>query len=89
MELDWKKSLLLICKVLKLFVNALTARDKYSIRNRDNLTMPIQMQLSQIQEFSSNFFSFLKSTLNFKSFPKKEDPHSWCISDITDSEKRD
>ena len=40
----------MICKVLKLFVNALTARDKYSLRNRDYLTKPIQMELSQKQE---------------------------------------
>ena len=61
--MGWKKSLLLICKVLKLFVNALTSRDKYSLRNRDNLTQPIQMQLSQKQEtLSEFFFAFLKST---------------------------
>ena len=60
-----------------MFVNGLTAREKYSLRNRDNLTMPIQMELSQMQEFLPNFcFVFLKSTLNLKSFPKKEDPHS-------------
>ena len=60
-----------------MFVNGLTAREKYSLRNRDNLTMPIQMELSQMQEFLPNFFFvFLKSTLNLKSFPKKEDRHS-------------
>ena len=36
-QLRWRKYLLLIFKVLKLFVNALTCRDKYSLRNRDNL----------------------------------------------------
>ena len=51
-----KKSLLLICKVLKLFVNALTAHDKYSLPNGDNLRQPNQMQLSEKQETSSNFF---------------------------------
>ena len=54
----------------------MTARDKCPLRNRDNLTQPIQMQLSQIEEVLSNFFSILKSILYFKSFPKKEDPHS-------------
>ena len=88
-QLGWKKSLLLICKVRKLFVNTLTARDKYSLRNRDNLTQPIQRQLSQKQETFSGFcFGFYKSKLNFKHFPKKEDTHSWCIFEITDSEKR-
>ena len=87
-QLGWKKSLLMICKVLKLFVNALTARDKYSLRNRNNLTQPIRRQLSQKQETFSEFcFAFSKSTLNFKHFPKKEDTHSWCIFEIMDSEK--
>ena len=35
------------------------------------------MQLSKKQEiFFEFFFAFLKSTLNFESFPKKEEPHS-------------
>ena len=37
---------------------------------------------------SQIFFAFLRPTLSFEHFPKKEDPHSWCISEITDSEKR-
>ena len=57
-------------------VNTLTAREKYSLSNRDNLRQPIHMQLSQKQEtLSQFFFAFLKSTLNFKRFPKKENPH--------------
>ena len=54
-----EKSLLLICKILKVFVNALTANDKYSLRNRDNLTQPIQMQLSQNQEILSEIFFWI------------------------------
>ena len=89
-QLGWKKSLLMICKVLKLFVNALTARDKYSLRDRHNLMKPIQLQLSEKEKtLSEFFFQFLKCTLTFKYFPKKEDTHSWCISEITDSENRD
>ena len=46
------------------------------------------MQLSQKQEiFSEFFFEFLKSTLNFERFPKKEEPHTWFISEIKDAEK--
>ena len=67
----------MIWKVLKLFVNALTARDKYSLRDRHNLTQPIQMQLSvKEKSLSQFFFQFLKSILNFKHSPKKEDTHS-------------
>ena len=29
---------------------------------------------------------FLKSKLNFEYFQKKDDPHRFCISEITDSE---
>ena len=71
-----------------MFVNALTARDKYSLRKRDNLTLPIHMQFSEKEKtLSQFFFAFLKSTLNFKHFPEKEDSHSSCIFEITDSEK--
>ena len=67
----------MICKVLKLFVNAFTVGDKYSLRDRYNLTQPIQMQLSEKEKtLSQFFFQFLKSTLNFKHSPKKEDTHS-------------
>ena len=37
-----------------LFVNTVTADDKYSLLKRDNLTQPIQMQLSK-KTFFLNF----------------------------------
>ena len=75
--MHWKKSLLVIQKILTLFANRLIADDKHYLLNRDNLTQPIQMQLSQKQKtFSEFFFAFLKSILNFKHLPKKHDPHS-------------
>ena len=50
---------------------------------------PIQMQLSQKQKtFSEVFFAFSKSILNFEYFPKKDQRHSWYISEIKVSEKR-
>ena len=46
------------------------------------------MQLSQKQKtFSEFFFAFLKSSLNFEHFQKKDDSHSSDVSEITDSEK--
>ena len=47
------------------------------------------MQLSRKQKAFSQFFAaVLKSNLNFEHFQKKKDePHSWCISEIEDSEK--
>ena len=56
MTFTWKKSLLVICKIVGLFVNTLVA-DEYSLLNIDNLTQPIQMQLSQKQKTLSKFFS--------------------------------
>ena len=68
--------MLVLCKILRLFVNTLTADDKYSLLNRDNLTQPIQILLSQKQNIFGQFFSaFLKYTLNFQHFQKKDDPH--------------
>ena len=70
-------SLLVIHKVLRLFVNTLTVDEHHYLLNRDNLTQPIQIQLSQKQKtFCEFFFAFLKSILNFKHLPKKDDPHS-------------
>ena len=68
----------MIYKILRLFVKALTVKDKDYLLNSNNLTKPIQMQLSQKQKTFSEFFFFvfLKSTLNFKHFPKKDDPRS-------------
>ena len=72
-----------------MFVNSLTADDKYSLLNRDNLTQPIRTPLSQKgKAFSELFFPFLKCTLNFEHFQKKDDPRSLFISEITHSEKR-
>ena len=52
-----KKSLLVICKSLRLFVNTMTAVDKCSLPNRDNLMQPIHMQLSQKLQTFSQYFS--------------------------------
>ena len=47
------------------------------------------MQLSQKNKAVSQiFFALSKSKLNFDDFQKKDDHHSWYISEITDSEKR-
>ena len=87
-QLSNKKCLLVICKISRLFPNTLSADGKYSLFNRDNLTQPIQMQLSRKQKTFSDFFSaFLKSSLNFEHFQKKDEPHCWWISKITDPEK--
>ena len=58
--------------MLRLFVNTLTADDKYPLLNRDNLTEQIQILLSQKQRtLSPFFFACLKSTLTLNIFKKK------------------
>ena len=82
--------MLVLCKILRLFVNTLTDDDKYSLLYRENLAQAIQILLSQKQiTFSQFFSSFLRSTLNFEHFGKKADTHSRCISQITVSKKGD
>ena len=84
-----KKSLLLIWKSLRLFVNTTRAVDKCSLPNRDNLMQPIHMQFSQkLKHFSRFFSAFSKSRLNLECFQKKVDAHSLFISEATACEKR-
>ena len=86
-QFNGKTSLLLTSQILGLLVNTLAVDEMYRVLNRDNLTIPIQMQLSEKQKTFSQFFAaFLKFTLNFEHFEKKDDPHRFCISEITDSE---
>ena len=59
-----------------LVVKTLAADEKYPVLNRDNLTIPNQMQLSEKQKKIYQFLAvFLKYILNFKYFEKKDDPH--------------
>ena len=84
-----KKSVLVRRKALELFVNTLSADDKYSLLNRDNLTQQIRTQLSQKQKpFDELLIAFSKSGLNLEHFQKKDDSHSLFISKITHCGKR-
>ena len=72
--------------ILTLCINMLTV-DEYSRSNRENLPLPIQMQLSKkLKAFCQIFSAFLKSTLNFEHFERKKSCSS--ISKIIDSERR-
>ena len=55
-----------------MFVNTLTADDKYSLLNRHNLTQQFRTQLSQKQKaFPEFFLGFSESTLDFEDFEKQ------------------
>ena len=74
-------------KILGLLFNTLTTNGKYPVLKRDNLTIPIQIQLSEKRNSCSQLLAeFLKSIWILEPFRKKDDPHSFCLSEITDSE---
>ena len=67
----------------------MSAVDKCSLPNTDNLMQPIHMQLSQkLNTFSEFFPAFSKSRLNFEHFQKKDDAHSLFICEAKACEKR-
>ena len=66
MKFSSRMFLLEIHKILGFFVNTLTADDKYSLLNRDKLTQPIQILVSQKQKtFSSIFLCISESYIKF------------------------
>ena len=71
-----------------MFCNTLTANDKYPVRDCVNFSSPIQMELFLEPTIFSDFFvPFVESTSNFKHLEKKDDRHSYFISEITDCER--
>ena len=67
----------------------MSAVDKCSLPNRDNLMQPIHMQLSQkLKTFSRFFPAFSKSSLNFELFQIKDDAYSLFSSGGAACEKR-
>ena len=54
-------------------MKTLATGEKYPVLNRDNLTIQIQMQLSQKQKSFSGFVAIVsKSRLNFEHFEKRK-----------------
>ena len=87
--IELQKSLLDSWKFERPFLNTFTANDTYSFNSKDKWMQKFQMHLYQKQKIFSEFFwGFSKSSLNFENFQKKYDPHSLCISEITDYERR-
>ena len=87
--MSYKKSSSVWCEILRLFINALTADDKYSGSNMQNLPQQFQPPPSQKQNIFSGFFiAFLKCTWDLEHFQKKHEYPSLIISEIIDAEKR-
>ena len=88
-KLSYKKSPSVWWEILRLFVNALTADDKYSDSNMQNFPEQFQTPLSKKQKIFSGFFiAFLKCAWNLEHFQKKDEYPSVIISKIIDAERR-
>ena len=76
-------SALVLSEILRLFVNTLTADDKYSSKNIQNLPQQFQTQLSQKQNtFSWFFLGFLKCAWTLEHFQKTDEYPSLIISKL-------
>ena len=86
--MKWRKSALFKFEILGLIVNRLTADEKYSCRNIQNLTQEFQTTISQKQKtFSGIFITYLKSITNSKAFVKKVESASLNIFKLLMPEK--
>ena len=67
----------------------MTDIDKCSLPNRDNLMLPIHMELAEkLKFFTGIFLAFSKSRLNYEHFQKKDDALTLFISEATAFENR-
>ena len=72
-----------------MFVNALTADDKYSGSHMQNLRQQFETRLSHKQKtFSWFFIAFLKCAWNLEHFQNKDEYSSVIISEIIDADRR-
>ena len=75
--------------MLRLFVNTLTADDKYSLIDMLNFSKEFQTPLSLKQKTFCRFLiAFLKYAWNLEHFQEKDEYPSLIISGVIDCEKR-
>ena len=87
-KLSCKKSPSVWYEILRLFVHALIADDKYSSSNMQNFPQQFQTPLSQKQKtFSGFFIAFLKCAWNLENFQKKHEYPSLIFPEITYAER--
>ena len=88
--MSWKRSPSVWYEILRLFVNALTADDKYSGSFMQNVPQQFQTPLFKNQKTFSRFFiAFRKCAWNLQHFQKKDKYPSLIIYEIIDAEKSD
>ena len=84
--MSWKKSALVWSELLRLFVNTLTADDKYCRRYMKYLQQQFEKPFSEKQKtFSGLFIAFLKCAWNLERFQKRDEYPSLIISEIIDA----
>ena len=84
----WKKTALLWLKILRLFLNTLTADAKYSCRNMQNFLQQLQTILSEERKTYSGFFiEILKCAWNLEHFEKNDENPRLIIAEIIVSER--
>ena len=87
-KLSWKMSLLAISEILGLFIKTLIADHSYCLCNMENITQPIQMQLSKKQKKLLLFCFISENASYFQHFEKIDEPQSRCNSNIIDWKRR-
>ena len=81
-------SALVWSEILRLFLNTLTADNKYSRCTVHNFTQQVQTPLSQKQKtFWGFFIAFLKCAVNLEHFEQKDEYPSLIISEMVDCER--
>ena len=74
-------------ELLGQFINTLTADYKYSRQNLEKFSQQVPMQTSlKLKNYSRFFIAFLKSTLNFEYFERKDQSKSLSITEINNCE---
>ena len=86
--IELEKFALVWSEILRLFVNTLTADNKYSRCNVHNFAQQVQTRLYQKQKtFCVFFIPFLKCAWNLEHFEKKDENPILFISEIMDCER--
>ena len=86
--MSWKKSALVWSEILRLFVNTLTAHNKFPCWNMHNFAQQVQTPLSRKEKtFWGFFIAFLKCAWNLENFEKIDEYPGLIISEIMDFER--
>ena len=79
---------LIISYIFGVLGNILSANQKYSVREYENLLTLPQIQLSsKLKPFPDFLVPFVENTLKFEHLSKKDDRHTYFISEITNCER--